>query len=516
MTGLKGVVSDLFADLGRVTGAARPQIETSEVGHVVRVGNGVAIVTGFSELAAGELLSFPGGLQGMASDLDLDEAGIVLLGPAEDVREGAHARRTGRVTDTPVGDALLGRIVDPLGRPLDGLGRIAASERRPVERPAPPILHRAPVAAPLQTGIKAIDATVPIGRGQRELIMGDRQTGKTSIALDTILNQRDTGVISVYCAIGQRAASVSRVVETLREAGALERTIIVVAGGEDAPGLQFLAPYAATAMAEAFMDRGADVLIVYDDLTRHARAYRELSLLLRRPPGREAYPGDIFHIHARLLERATHLREEHGGGSLTALPVIETQAQNMSAYIPTNLISITDGQVYLSPALFARGQLPAVDIGKSVSRVGGKAQRPAYRAVAGDLRLAYAQFEELETFARFGTQLDAETRRTLDRGRRVREVLRQDERDHLSVAEQIAVLLAATEGVLDEVALGRCRDAENAIRARVRRGPGGIADTLDTGAPLTRETKDAILDALRDALASGGFIEPNGGPVGHA
>ncbi|MCP1335298.1 F0F1 ATP synthase subunit alpha [Hyphomicrobiales bacterium FT118] len=486
-----------------------------ETARVLRVGKGVAAIAGFSELRAGELVAFPGGLHGMATDLDGREAGVVLLGPSDEIREGAAVRRTGRVADTPVGPALLGRVVDPLGRPLDDLGRIDAAARRPVDRPAPPIMHRAPVSVPLQTGIKAIDATIPIGRGQRELILGDRQTGKTSVALDTILNQKDTGVVSVYCAIGQRAASVVRVIATLRDAGALKRTVVVVAGGEDAPGLQYLAPYAATAMAEAFMEHGTDVLIVYDDLTRHARAYRELSLLLRRPPGREAYPGDIFHIHARLLERATRLRPEHGGGSLTALPVIETQAQNISAYIPTNLISITDGQVFLSPALFARGQLPAVDIGRSVSRVGGKAQHPAYRAVAGDLRLAYAQFEELETFARFGTQLDAETRRTLERGRRVRAILRQPERDHLSVAEQIAVLLATTEGLLDEVALERCAEAERAIRQRVRRDPDGLAARLATEAPLARADREALLDGLRDALASAGLVDRAGGDHGH-
>jgi F-type H+-transporting ATPase subunit alpha len=296
-------------------------------------------------------------------------------------------------------------------------------------------MHRAPVRSPLQTGIKAVDAAIPVGRGQRELIVGDRQTGKTAIAVDAILNQRDTGVVSIYCAIGQRASAVARVIARLREGGAMERAIVVVAGGEDAPGLQFVAPYAATAMAEHFMAQGRDVLIVHDDLTRHARAYRQLSLLLRRPPGREAYPGDIFYIHARLLERATQLRAEHGGGSLTALPVVETQAQNLSAYIPTNLISITDGQIYLSPGLFEKGHLPAIDIGVSVSRVGGKAQLPAFRAVAGDLRLMYAQFEELETFARFGTQLDAETRRKLTRGLRVREVLKQREGDHLDPPE---------------------------------------------------------------------------------
>jgi len=363
-----------------------------------------------------------------------------------------------------------------------------------------PIMHRAPVEVPLQTGIKAVDAAIPIGRGQRELILGDRQTGKTAIAVDAILNQRDTGVISIYCAIGQRASAVARVIKDLRDSGALERTIVVVAGGDDAPGLQFIAPYAATTMAEHFMARGRDVLVVYDDLTRHARAYRELSLLLRRPPGREAYPGDIFYIHSRLLERATHLRDEHGGGSLTALPVIETQAENISAFIPTNLISITDGQIYLSPDLFEKGHLPAIDIGTSVSRVGGKAQLPAFRAVAGSLRLTYSQFEELESFARFGTQLDAETRAKLTRGRRVRAVLTQNEHDHFTVPEQIAVLLAATEGLLDDLDPDDVAGAEETLRGVAREDLGDLGDEIAAGEPLSKERREALMKALRKAL----------------
>jgi F-type H+-transporting ATPase subunit alpha len=410
-------------------------------------------------------------------------------------------RRTGRVADVPVGDALLGRVVDALGRPIDGGDRIDAEDRLPVERPAPPIMHRDPVEVPLQTGIKAVDAAIPVGRGQRELILGDRQTGKTAIAVDAILNQADTGVLSIYCSIGQRASAVARVVNDLRKGGALGRTIVVVAGGDDAPGLQFIAPYAATTMAEHFMERGRDVLIVYDDLTRHGRAYRELSLLLRRPPGREAYPGDIFYIHSRLLERATHLREEHGGGSLTALPVVETQAQNISAYIPTNLISITDGQIYLSPDLFEKGHLPAIDIGASVSRVGGKAQLSAFRAVAGRLRLTYSQFEELESFARFGTQLDEETRRKLTRGRRVRAVLTQKEHDHFPVAEQIAVLLAATEGLLDDLDPDEVSRAEEILRNAVREGlQDDLAAGMAAGEPLSEGRRDTLLKALRKAL----------------
>ena len=368
------------------------------------------------------------------------------------------------MTDVPVGDGLIGRVINPMGRPLDDKGPVIADQRLPIERPSPPIMDRSPVTVPLQTGIKVIDALMPIGRGQRELILGDRQTGKTAIAIDTILNQRGQDVLCVYCAIGQRASAVAKAVADLRENGAMEYTVVVVTEGNDPPGLSYIAPYAATSIAEYFMEQGRDVLIVYDDLTNHARAYRELSLLLRRPPGREAYPGDIFYIHSRLLERATHLRDELGGGSLTALPIIETEAQNIAAYIPTNLISITDGQIYLSPNLFELGILPAVDVGKSVSRVGGKAQRAAYRAVSGDLKLAYAQFEELETFARFGTRLDETTRKVIEHGRRIRACLKQPEFQPVSVPGQIAVLLALTGRLFDDVPLEKMREAELALR----------------------------------------------------
>ena len=383
-------------------------------------------------------MRFPGDVFGIAFNVDENEIGVVLLGEYRQLQAGDEVERTGRVMDVPVGDGLLGRVIDPLGRPLDGNGPVACSERLPIERPAPDIMDRAPVTVPLQTGLKVIDALIPVGRGQRELILGDRQTGKTAIAMDTILNQRGQNVLCVYCAIGQRESAVAKVVASLRESGAMDYTVVVVTEGNDPPGLAYIAPYAATSIAEHFMEAGRDVLIVYDDLTHHARAYRELSLLLRRPPGREAFPGDIFYIHSRLLERATHLRPERGGGSLTALPIIETEAQDISAYIPTNLISITDGQIYLSPSLFELGVLPAVDVGKSVSRVGGKAQRAAYRAVAGDLKLAYSQFEELETFARFGARLDENTRRIIEHGRRIRACLKQPEFAPLSVPAQIA------------------------------------------------------------------------------
>ena len=449
-----------------------------------------------------ELLEFPGGVFGIAFNVDEDEIGVVLLGDYWHLHAGDEVERTGRVMDVAVGDGLLGRVIDPLGRPLDGKGPVAAGERLPIERPAPAIMDRAPVTVPLQTGLKVIDALIPIGRGQRELILGDRQTGKTAIAIDTILNQRGQDVVCVYCAIGQRASAVAKAVATLREKGAMEYTVVVVTEGNDPPGLAYIAPYAATSIAEHFMEAGRDVLIVYDDLTQHARAYRELSLLLRRPPGREAFPGDIFYIHSRLLERATHLREELGGGSLTALPIIETEAQNISAYIPTNLISITDGQIYLSPSLFELGVLPAVDVGKSVSRVGGKAQRAAYRAVAGDLKLAYAQFEELETFARFGARLDEDTRKVIEHGRRIRACLKQPEFSPVSVPAQIAVLLALTAELFDPVPLERMTDAERAVREAAAGHPGGAcARASRPPQKLSDEDREAIVAIARQALA---------------
>ena len=473
----------------------------SNVGTVVSVTDGIVRIHGLANAAYGEMLEFPENTFGLALNLEQDSVGAVVLGDYLHISEGDTVKTTGRILEVPVGEALLGRVVSPLGVPLDGKGPIKSESASPIEKVAPGVIWRQSVDQPVQTGLKAIDAMVPVGRGQRELIIGDRQTGKTAIAVDAILNQTDSGVLSVYCAIGQRASAVARVIQSLREGGAMDRTIVVVASGEDAPGLQFVAPYAATSMAEHFMAEGRDVLIVYDDLTRHARAYRELSLLLRRPPGREAYPGDIFYIHSRLLERATQLREEHGGGSLTALPVVETQAQNISAYIPTNLISITDGQVYLSPSLFEKGHLPAIDIGTSVSRVGGKVQLPAFRAVAGNLRLMYAQFEELETFARFGTQLDAETRRKLTRGLRVREVLKQREHDHLDVPGQIAALLAATEGLFDELEPDAVAEAERTVREAVRARAPDVCNRITAGAKLGPEDRAALIDLMRDALS---------------
>jgi F-type H+-transporting ATPase subunit alpha len=502
-TRLRDVARETFTAIGRAVAEHRAELRAIEVGEITSVTSGIARVRGLPGAQAEELLRFRGGVLGIAASLEPDGLGVILLGDSARLRAGDEARRTGRVVDVPVGPALLGRVVDAMGHPLDERGPVEAVERRSIEREAPAILDRAPVAVPLQTGLKVVDALVPIGRGQRELILGDRQTGKTTVALETILNQRSGDVVSVYCAIGQRGSSVARVVADLATSGALARSIVVVAGGDDAPGLQFVAPYAATTMAEYFMEQGQDTLVVYDDLTRHARAYRELSLLLRRPPGREAYPGDIFYVHARLLERATRLRAEHGGGSLTALPVIETQAQNIAAYIPTNLISITDGQVYLSPDLFQKGMLPAVDVGRSVSRVGGKAQLPAYRTVAGALRLSYAQYEELETFARFGTRLDPDTRRRLERGLRVREVLRQSQYAPLAVSAQIATLLAVTEGLFDALDVEAIDAGEERVRTAVRDGLPELCDAIDAGDVLADHDRNRIVETARQGLRTG-------------
>lgn len=497
---LRVCVEEALAVVDEVLAARRAELTPREVGRVVSVGQGIARLRGLPGVQAEELVSLHGGLLGMAYDLDPEEVGVVLLGPSQHLTAGSLAYRTGRILDVPVGGELVGRVVNALGRPLDNRGPIRFVERRPIERPAPPILHRAPVTKPLQTGLKVIDSLLPIGRGQRELILGDRQTGKTAIALDTILNQRDKDVLCIYCAVGQRSSAVAKFLASLRRHDALRYSIVVVAGGDEPPGVQFVAPYAATTMAEFFVEQGRDVLIIYDDLTRHARAYRELSLLLRRPPGREAYPGDIFYLHSRLLERATHLREEYGGGSLTALPIAETQAQNISAYIPTNLISITDGQIILSPELFRKGILPAVDVGRSVSRVGGKAQLPCYRAVAGELRLSYAQFEELEVFARFGTRLDEETVVTLERGRRVREVFQQPQYEPLPVAEQVAALLAAIDGLLNAVPLDQVAQVERAIRKAVTRKLPALCERMEAGARLTKEDRADLLRVIRNAI----------------
>jgi F-type H+-transporting ATPase subunit alpha len=511
---LRAVADQTFALFERAWAQHRARLEVREVGTVTRCGQGVALVDGLPGIRSEEIVRFPGDVLGMAFNLDPQQVGVILLDESEQIVAGSEVRRTERVLDVPVGEALLGRVVDPVGRPLDGKGALRTSERLRVERDAPPIMHRAPVEIPLQTGLKVVDALIPIGRGQRELILGDRQTGKSTIAVDTIMNQEPGDVLCVYCAIGQQRSAVSKTIAELRRRGAMRNCVVVFASGENAPGLRFVAPYAAMSIGEYFRDHGRDALVVFDDLTRHARAYRELSLLLRRPPGREAYPGDIFYVHSRLLERATHLRAEHGGGSLTALPIIETQAQNLSAYIPTNLISITDGQIYLSPQLFRKGFLPAIDVGKSVSRVGGKTQVPAYREVAGDLRLSYSQFEELEAFSRFGTRLDEETRESLERGRRVREILKQPEHEPAPVLEQLAVLVAVNVGVLDDVPLEAMAETESRIRRAAADRLATLGEKIRRREELNDEDREKLAATAREAVSHGGDEESDADPRG--
>lgn len=478
-----------------------PILAVRETGSIVAVSTGVAKVSGLPGVGSEELLSFSGGLSGIAFNIGSSEIGVLLLGDYSHLRAGDEVERTGRVVDIPVGHGLLGRVIDPLGNPLDERGSLHYERRYPIERPAPQIMDRGPVTEPLQTRIKVIDALIPVGRGQRELILGDRQTGKTAIALDTILNQQDQNVYCIYCAIGQRASSVAKVISVLKEKDALSYTTVMVAKGDGPPGLAYIAPYAATSISEYFMEKGHDVLIVYDDLTHHARAYRELSLLLRRPPGREAYPGDIFYLHSRLLERATHLSQDLGGGSLTALPIVETEAQNISAYIPTNLISITDGQLYLSPKLFELGILPAIDIGKSVSRVGGRAQRPVYRSVTSNLKLAYAQFEELETFARFGTRLDERTAGIIRHGQRIRQALKQMELEPVPMVDQIILLMALTERLLDNIPLGQFKSALLALRKAATELPGNLQQKFYAAGELADEDRRAVLEMAGSSLS---------------
>jgi len=490
-----------------------PSMTLDEIGIVTTISTGIAKVSGLPGVAYEELVKFPGDLYGIAFNVDEDEIGVVLLGDSWNLHAGDKVERTGRVMDVPVGNGLIGRVVNPLGFPLDGKGPIPFEKRLPIEREAQPIMNRDPVNVPMQTGIKVIDALIPIGRGQRELILGDRQTGKTAIAIDTILNQKDKNVICIYCAIGQRGSAVAKVVADLQSKGAMEYTVVMVSEGNDAPGLTYIAPYAATSVAEGFMEEGRDVLIVYDDLTQHARGYREISLLLRRPPGREAFPGDIFYIHSRLLERSTHLRKELGGGSLTALPIIETEAQNISSYIPTNLISITDGQIYLSPKLFELGLLPAVDVGESVSRVGSKAQRDIYHDVVGNLKLAYSQFEELESFARFGTRLDEPTQKVIEHGRRIRACLKQSEFQPLPIYHQITVLLALSEGYFDTVPLTKMKDAESALHLATDQLPDDIRQRMISGDKLTEADHAAMIIMIKKIVDSFQEDKPTNEPV---
>lgn len=472
----------------------------TEVGKVTEVSEGVAIVSGLARALSDELLVFACGIKGIVLDLEPGRLGVILLGPSELITQGEDVRRTNTVVSVPVGASLLGRVVDAMGSPKDDLGVIRAVSERPIEAPAPGILSRSAIFRPLATGIKAIDAAVPVGLGQRELIIGDRQTGKTSIAVDAILNQVRSQVTCIYCAIGQRGDAVARVIGAIKKGNMMSRTVIMSTGDEDPPALAYIAPYAAMAMAEYFSDQGQDVLIVFDDLTHHARSYRELSLLLRRPPGREAFPGDIFYVHARLLERAGQFSKAAGGGSITALPIVETQAENLSAYIPTNLISITDGQIYLSPRLVRKNQFPAVDLGLSVSRVGGKAQGRALRKVAGNLRVTLSQFEELEEFARFGTRLDNITRGRLTRGAAVRRALRQAERDPMSAIEQLVVLLASMDGMFDDVEEYHMAETMNRLRSVARNKLQSIDKRIIDNEALSPEDHDSILQLARHTL----------------
>lgn len=475
-------------------------LKKEEISVVQSISSGTAVVSGLENAQMDELLKFPHNVQGMVQTLNRRSVGVVFLDNPKDIKAGDRVIRTGRVSDVPVSENLLGRVINPLGEPLDDKGPYAYDERRQIEIEAVPIMDRAPVDTPLQTGIKAVDAFTPIGRGQRELILGDRQTGKTSIALDTIINQKNSGVISIYCAIGQRNAAVASVIDDLQKHGVMDKCIVISASADDEAGMQYIAPYAATTIGEYFMQRGYDVLVVYDDLTNHARAYRQMSLLLRRPPGREAYPGDIFYIHSRLLERATHLRPEAGGGSLTALPIVSTEAGNISAYIPTNIISITDGQIYLSAQMFQKGLMPAIDTGKSVSRVGSDAQLPAYKSVVGPLKLFYAQFEELESFTKFGTQLDKETQQRITRGQAVRTVLQQRRFALLTAAEQIAVFAATNAGLFDGMNTEQNAHAQEVVLRVFHTRYKKLAAAIDARRKISDADMEQMIQTFKQVL----------------
>jgi len=474
-------------------------VAVANVGTVVEVGDGIARVHGLSSAAYNELLQFPHDIIGLALNLEEDNVGAVILGDCSQIKEGDEVRSTGRVVEVPVGDSLIGRVVDPLGRPLDGKGPIKTDRTRPVERVAPNVVLRRPVDTPVHTGIKAVDSMIPIGRGQRELIIGDRFTGKSAIPIDTVIAQKGGDLICIYVAIGQKTSKVAQVVATFEKHGAMEYTIVVAAGASDPAPLQYLAPYAGCTMGEEFMEQGKDALVIYDDLYKHAWAYRQLSLLLRRPPGREAYPGDVFYLHSRLLERAAKLAPEYGGGSLTALPIIETQAGDISAYIPTNVISITDGQIYLETDLFNAGIRPAINVGLSVSRVGASAQRKAMRQVAGRLRLELAQFRELEAFAKFGAaELDKATRDQLERGRRITEVLKQPQYTPMSLGEEVTILYAVTNGYLDDVPVDRVIAWEGNFHRFMESNYHELEQRINDDMEIKAETEEALKAAIME------------------
>ena len=490
---------DSVAHLEKLIQGQRFGLETKQVGVVQHIGDGIAIVSGLQEAMVDELLLFPNGVYGMALSLDEHFIGCVLLGREEGISAGDLVQSTGRVVEVPAGPALTGRVVNALGQPIDGLGSIATDRFRPIENEAPMVIERQPVQEPLQTGIKTIDAVIPLGRGQRELIIGDRQIGKTAIAVDTVLNQQHSDVRCIYVCVGQKMSAVARMVNTLREHGAMDYTTVIVASADEPAVMLYLAPYAGCAMAEEIMYNGEHALIVYDDLSKHAMAYRELSLLLRRPPGREAYPGDIFYLHSRLLERSGKLNSMLGGGSITALPIVETQAGNMAAYIPTNLISITDGQIYLSPSLFQQDVKPAIDVGLSVSRVGGAAQSRAMRGVSRHLKLDISQYLELQIFARFGTELDADTRQKLERGQRVREALRQPQHEPLRLSRQIAIIYAAGQGYLDDLPTDRIRDFGRYLFEYLEAHHPALIEQLERGR-WVRQVRSELPQAIEGCL----------------
>ena len=477
-------------------------VSVSNVGSVLQVGDGIARVYGLQQVMAGELVEFEDGTEGIALNLEDDNVGIVLMGQGLGIQEGSTVRATGKIASVPVGDALLGRVVNPLGEAIDGKGELPSNETRLIESPAPGIIQRKSVHEPMQTGITAIDAMIPIGRGQRELIIGDRQTGKTAICIDTILNQADQDVVCVYVAIGQKAASVAQVTEVLRERGALDYTVVVAANASDPAALQYLAPYTGASIAEYFMYKGKATLVIYDDLTKQAQAYRQMSLLLRRPPGREAYPGDVFYCHSRLLERAAKLSDAMGKGSMTALPIIETQAGDVSAYIPTNVISITDGQVFLSSDLFNSGLRPAINVGISVSRVGGAAQTKAIKKIAGTLKLELAQFDELAAFSQFASDLDAATQQQLSRGKRLRELLKQSQFSPLNLAEQVAIVYAGVKGLIDDVPVEEVVQFSRELREYLKSNKPEFISKIQTEKVLSPEAETTLKEAIAEVVST--------------
>jgi len=474
------------------------KLEQVNVGTVVSVGDGIAKVSGLDGVMYGELVEFENGAHGMAQNLEEDTVSVVIMDNDQGIKEGDSVKITGNVVSVPVGEALIGRVVNALGQPIDGKGPIETTETRPIESPAPGIIDREPVTVPLQTGIKAIDSMIPIGRGQRELIIGDRQTGKTTIATDTILNQKGKGVICIYVAIGLKRSTVAQVVKNLTDGGAMDYTIVVSATASELPTMQYIAPYSGCAMGEYFMYQGRDVLVVYDDLSKHAVAYRTISLLIRRPPGREAYPGDVFYLHSRLLERAAHLSKEKGGGSMTALPIIETQAGDVSAYIPTNVISITDGQIYLETELFNAGVMPAINPGISVSRVGGNAQIKAMKKVSGSLKLIYSQYRELQSFAQFSSDLDADTKAQLDLGERIVAVLKQKNNSPIDVAQQVCIFYATTNGYLKNIPVEKIPDYETDLQEHMLNHHNGVLEAIRSTGKLEPETESELKTALEE------------------